>query len=105
MIIEAENIVLNYFVPVDEAKSTSKKRRVDAFSQVTSSTSLNKIETFFSSIQLIKTTKKHNIYKVSTPDGIRALKTTVTDNPTIEEVQNLDNELKMGIRTSFYVYL
>ena len=85
--------------------ASRKKRRVDAFSQVTSSTSsFIEIEPSISSIQLIQSTKRHNIYCISTPDGMRALKTTLTDNPSIDDIQNLDNELKIGSQITHHAF-
>ena len=86
-----------------------KKRRTDAFSQVESFASQSEeIKSSLSSTQLVKTTKRHNVYCVQTPNGLRALKVILSDEPTIDDVQNLDNELKManqinhlGFRKSF----
>ena len=53
-------------------------------------------------IKLVSETKRHYIYCVSTPNGLRALKTTKADNPTTEDVHNLGNELKMGSQITYH---
>ena len=80
-----------------------KKQRVDKISQTeTSNVPREETEESFHLINLVKTTKTHNIYCVHTSDGARALKTSVADNPRIEHAQNLDNELKVGYQISHH---
>ena len=104
MMLEAEKIIPNASTKADVIAS-NKKRRIDALSQATSAnSSFHETAPSYSSIQVVKTTAKYSIYSVSTPLGTRALKTTVTDNPSIDDVQNLDNELKIGCQISSHTF-
>ena len=53
---------------------------------------------------LVKTTKKHDIYCLSTPEGMKAIKATISDNLTIEVIKNLENKLKIGSQISYYAF-
>jgi len=73
-----------------------KKRKIDECLPIDSFTSsLDERNLTSCPIKLIIKTKRHNIYCLSTPYGLRTMKTIIT-NPSVEDVQNLDNELKIG---------
>ena len=99
MMVEADKITNSISISTGTNRN-KKKRCIDAFSQISSSTTAVEDIGPFSSIRLVTTTRRHNIYCVHTSDGVRALKTTVTEDPTIDDEINLDNELKMGKQMS-----
>ena len=101
MIIEAEKIIYE----ATDVVVSNKKRRIDAFPESSSISPINEATLSFSSTLLVKTTKKHNIYKVSTPIGIKVLKTSLTDNPTADVAQNLENELKIGRQITSHILM
>ena len=83
--------------------NNSKKRTIDQCVEAESpARRLEETNLSTCLVQAIIETKRHNIYCISTPDGLRAVKTSATDNPTPEEIQNLENELKFGSQISCF---
>ena len=82
----------------------TKKRTIDECSQQESpALSSENIDLSACPVKVVIETKRHNIYCLDTPNGLKALKTTNENNPTIQN-NSLDNELKIGSDIAFHAF-
>ena len=98
LIVEAEKFIILKSIS-NKIYGSSKKRTMEERLQEESSSvpfSVD-IDLLALPVQAIIETKRHNIYYIAMPNGLRAVKATA-GNPTIEDKINLDNELKIGTR-------
>ena len=98
LIIEAKKL-LRYESALPTTTNLVNKKKRNHYKHTTSESTISpskEIKLSEATVQLVRTTKRHYIYCVSTPDGMRAMKTIITNNPTIAGDENLNNELKIG---------
>ena len=95
LIIESEKLVRLKFKL--HQSNCSRKKTIDGYLKEESITTLNLEDMNLSTYSVITIieTKRHNIYCISTPDRLRAIKTFAEHNPTAEDIQNIKNKLKV----------